>query len=147
MKIYRYITYQDKNKTKLFDLTYSLKVDEEDISLILELVNSYLATLKKVTLSILFQDVCQHTNLFNYEINDLELRSNLKPYIYLLYADNLTHLECPPYYCKKLIEAERYKELKEDRNSLANLSIRFLYRNPFIKPVAKKRMTQEFARV
>ena len=126
--IYRYIPYliyiKDRPKTiKLFDTRWQLKVDESDIKKVLTLVDDYLS---QVTLH---DYRCIYTDCWQYDISELGLRDNLKPYNYRLSVDDVNYL---PHYFKSKLEAERFTDSKLQNRGLTYHWLP-LYRNPFNK--------------
>lgn len=134
MKIYRFIRYiinrEDKPEGKkrtyndLYDVDWQLKVDEEDIRQLLDIISSYFSCLSdsRYTSLKLFFFYYGDLSHWCYVINKLEFRDNLKPHVWIVKSEDR---ECL-YFFRDSISASRYT-----KNHTAQTKVKLLYRKPF----------------
>lgn len=143
MKIYRYILIQ--NGSMCFDIDNHWLVSEDD-PLIDELIESYNRYTQGYFLlsdscqinRALFQ-CCYEIQLWNYHYTELELKAELKPYLWISYDTKYPFYEERPFFFKSKLEFEQRLRLFYELYGYG-LRTKILYRSPFQKPASKKRV-------
>ena len=137
MKIYRYILIQ--NNTKCYDIDTCWAIEEDDplIDEVIETYNDYVESYFILSNRALFQ-FCYESQLWNYSINPLELKAELKPYLWITWDDKYPFYVNRPYFFKSELEFEQRIQTFYELYGYG-LKSKILYRAPFEKPVSKKR--------
>lgn len=126
--LYRYITYQ--TSTKIYDYRWKLEVDENNLEYILELFQSYFASIRKANLIYPLFLETQYLILWQYTLTDKVFNPNSKPYIWVTHQDSngISNKNIIPRYFKCKIELEHYLRYMREQVRL-DLTVLELYRN------------------
>lgn len=130
MKIYRYILIQ--NGSKCYDIDWCVEFDEDD-PLIDELIKDMKKLVRNYFLTnrALFQ-FCYEAHLWSYQFNDLPVKSQLKPYLWICYGDRYPHYIERPYFFRSKLEFEQRCQAFYELYGYP-LRSKILYRSPFQK--------------
>lgn len=126
--LYRYITYQ--TSTKIYDYRWKLEVTENNLEYILELFQSYFASIREANLNYPIFLETQYLILWQYTLTDKVFNPNSKPYIWVTHKDSngLANQNIIPRYFKCKIELEHYLRYMREQVRL-ELTVLELYRN------------------